>query len=95
MWNSIVWLAGVSASLLLGVSYIPQILRLFKEKSAAGISLSFWLILDASLVMLFILALDAGQRNLIAAQGLFFYFTHFFGLALVVTAQVLYYKRRG
>ena len=89
MWNSIVWLAGVSASLLLGVSYIPQILRLFKEKSAAGISLSFWLILDASLVMLFILALDAGQRNLIAAQGLNL------GLALVVTAQVLYYKRRG
>lgn len=89
MWNSIVWLAGVSASLLLGVSYIPQIVRLFKEKSAAGISLSFWLILDASLVMLFILALDAGQRNLIAAQGLNL------GLALVVTAQVLYYKRRG
>lgn len=89
MWNSIVWFAGISASLLLGVSYIPQIVRLFKEKSAAGISLSFWLILDASLVMLFILALDAGQRNLIAAQGLNL------GLALVVTIQVLYYKRRG
>ena len=88
MWNLIVLIAGVSASILLGLSYIPQIWKLYQDKTAEGISTSFWYILDLSLLMLFILAIDAGQTGLIMAQGLNLL------LALIVTGQVAYYKRK-
>ena len=88
MWNTIVLIAGISATLLLGVSYVPQILKLHKDKTAEGISASFWYILDLSLLMLFILAIDSGQTSLIIAQGVNLL------LALIVTGQVVYYKRK-
>ena len=88
MWNLIVLIAGISATLLLGISYVPQILKLYKDKTAEGISPSFWYILDLSLLMLFILAIDAGQTSLIIAQGLNLL------LALIVTGQVIYYKKK-
>lgn len=89
MWNLIVLIAGISATLLLGFSYVPQIWKLHKDKTAEGISPSFWYILDLSLLMLFILAVDSGQTNLIIAQGLNLV------LALIVTVQVIVYKRKG
>ena len=88
-WDTIVLIAGISATLLLGVSYVPQILKLHKDKTAEGISTSFWYILDLSLLMLFILAIDSGQTSLIIAQGLNLL------LALIVTGQVVYYKRKA
>ena len=88
MWNIIVLIAGISATLLLGFSYVPQVWKLHKDKTAEGISTSFWYLLDLSLLMLFILAIDAGQTSLIIAQGLNLL------LALIVTGQVVYYKKK-
>lgn len=88
MWNLIVLIAGVFASILLGLSYIPQVWKLYQDKTAEGISVSFWYILDLSLLMLFILAIDSGQTSLIIAQGLNLL------LALIVTGQVVYYKKK-
>lgn len=88
MWSIIVLIAGVSASILLGLSYIPQVWKLYQDKTAEGISTSFWYILDLSLLMLFILAIDSGQTSLIIAQGLNLL------LALIVTGQVIYYKKK-
>ena len=92
IWELIVQIAGVLASAVLAISYLPQIWNLYKTKSTEGISLSFWYILDLSLLMLFILAVDSymktGEMGLIIAQGLNLV------LAAIVTGQVIYYKRK-
>lgn len=93
MWSLIVNIASVLASIVLAVSYVPQIVSLYKTKNAEGISPSFWYILDLSLLMLFILAVDSflktGELGLLIAQGLNLV------LALIVTVQVIVYKRKG
>lgn len=89
MWDLLVSIAGVASGLVLAISYLPQIINLYKTKTTKGISTSFWLILDLSLLMLFILAIDSGSGSLIFAQALNLV------LALVVTAQVLYYNKRN
>ena len=92
MWSLIVNIASVLASIVLAVSYVPQIVSLYKTKNAEGISPSFWYILDLSLLMLFILAVDSflktGELGLLIAQGLNLV------LALTVTVQVIVYKRK-
>lgn len=91
LWNGLVLFAGLVITPVLTVSYAPQIWKLFKTKNAEGISISFWLILDASLLCLFILAVDVfmntGSISLIIAQGANLL------LALIVTAQVLIYSK--
>lgn len=87
MWDLLVSIAGVASGLVLAISYLPQIINLYKTKTTEGVSTSFWLILDLSLLMLFILAIDSGSGSLIFAQSLNLV------LALVVTAQVLYYNK--
>lgn len=88
MWNLIVTISGILSVAVLSIAYIPQIVSLYKTKNAEGISTSFWFILDLSLLMLFILAIDSGQTSLIMAQGLNLL------LALIVTGQVIYYKKK-
>ena len=88
MWNLIVTISGILSVAVLSIAYIPQIVSLYKTKNAEGISTSSWYILDLSLLMLFILAIDAGQTSLIIAQGLNLL------LALIVTGQVIYYKKK-
>lgn len=89
----IIQAAGVLAPIVLAVSYIPQIINLYKTKSIEGIALSFWLILDFSLLLLFILAVDSakstGDYSLFIAQALNLI------LALVVTVQVIYYGKKN
>lgn len=93
MWEYIVVLAGILATPVLAVSYVPQIWNLYKTKSAEGISLSFWLILDTALICLFVLAVNsylvAGTVGLVIAQALNLV------LALIVTVQVVYYKKHS
>ena len=92
MWNLIVTLSGILSVVVLSISYIPQIVTLYRTKNAEGISPSFWYILDLSLLMLFILAIDAslktGEVGLMVAQGLNLV------LALIVTGQVVIYKKK-
>ena len=88
MWNIIVTISGILSVVVLSISYVPQIVSLYKTKNAEGISPSFWYILDLSLLMLFILAIDSGQTSLIIAQGLNLF------LALIATGQVVYYKKK-
>lgn len=93
MWELMVQTAGILATPTLILSYIPQIISLIKTKNAEGISLSFWFILDLSLLFLFILAmgtfLNTGVASLAIAQGANL------ALAVVNTALVIYYKNKG
>ena len=93
MWDLIVTISGILSVVVLSIAYVPQIVSLYKTKNAEGISPSFWYILDLSLLMLFILAVDSflktGELGLLIAQGLNLV------LALIVTVQVVVYKRKG
>ena len=93
MWDLIVTISGILSVVVLSIAYLPQIVSLYKTKNAEGISPSFWYILDLSLLMLFILAVDSflktGELGLLIAQGLNL------ALALIVTVQVIVYKRKG
>lgn len=88
----IIELVGFLAPIVLAISYIPQIFHLHKTKDARGISLSFWLILDISLILLFILAVDVaittGNYSLFVAQVINII------LVFIVTGQVIQSKRR-
>lgn len=92
MWNALVTFASVFSTVLLTFSYVPQVINLYRTKSTKGISMSFWYILDGSLILLFILALDSyfqtGDTGLVIAQFLNLV------LALIVTSQVMYYKKQ-
>lgn len=92
MWDLIVTISGILSVVVLSIAYVPQIVSLYKTKNAEGISPSFWYILDLSLLMLFILAIDSflktGELGLLIAQGLNLV------LALIVTIQVIVYKRK-
>ncbi len=83
----IIKLAGILAPIVLAFSYVPQIISLYKTKETAGIDPRFWYTLDLGLLLFVILAVDAGATSLIIAQGFNL------GLALVVTGQVIYYRR--
>lgn len=92
MWMLLVTLAGLAATPLLAFSYVPQIVQIQKTKNVEGINLSFWYILDASLACFVILALESfletGAIMLLLAQGLNL------TLALIVTVQVLVYRKK-
>lgn len=87
IWNLIVAVASVAAPIVLAISYVPQIRTLTKSKNAEGISLQFWYILDLSLVMLLILAIDSGAIGSIIAQAMNLV------LAVIVTLLVILYKK--
>lgn len=92
IWNTIVLIASILATPLLTISYIPQILSLYKTGNTEGIDVRFWYILNTSLLMLFIMALDVfiktGSVGLLIAQSLNL------GLAIVVLIQVVYYRKK-
>lgn len=91
MWMLLVKVSSIFATLLLGASYVPQIIQLYETKETKGINLSFWIVLDLSLLMLFILAIDSylntGDTSLVFAQGLNLF------LGLTVLSQVIYYRK--
>lgn len=93
MWNLIVIISLILSVVVLSIAYVPQIVSLYKTKTADGISLSFWLILDTSLLVLFLTALIGwllgGSLYIALLQAMNII------LALIVTGQVLYYRKRG
>lgn len=76
----------VLASILLAVSYIPQIIKLRETESVEGISLSFWIILDLTLGCFVYLAIQSGDVRMLLMQSINLL------LAMIVTMQVLRYK---
>lgn len=92
IWNFIVVVANIFATPLLTISYIPQIWSLYKTRTTEGIDVRFWFILNSSLLMLFIMAMDiyisTGSAGLLIAQSLNLV------LAMVVLIQVVYYRKK-
>lgn len=92
MWRFIVLIANILATPLLTLSYLPQIWSLYKTGNTEGIDIRFWYILNTSLLMLFIMAMDiymtTGSKGMLIAQSLNL------GLAIVVMIQVIYYRKK-
>jgi uncharacterized protein with PQ loop repeat len=80
------------AGILLGVCYIPQIMKTYKTKDVSSMSLSFWIILNCALLCLVVNAevvfLTKGVWGLIATEV----FNE--GLALVMLIMVLKYRKK-
>jgi uncharacterized protein with PQ loop repeat len=80
------------AGILLGVTYIPQIMKTYKTKDVSSMSLSFWIILNCALLCLVVNAevvfLTKGVWGLIATEV----FNE--GLALVMLIMVLKYRKK-
>lgn len=84
---------GVVGTIVLVVSYLPQIRGLYKGKDATGMSISFWVILILSLVCFFLNGLAVfikyGDYGSLLSQSANILF------ATVVLCQVLYYNKKN
>lgn len=81
------------AGVVLAFCYIPQIRTTIRTKNVEGINLSFWLILDVALTLLFINSIVVFVK-----YGTWGYMvTEIFnlGLALIMTTLVLKYRKKG
>lgn len=78
--------------LFMVATYIPQILLLFKSKSAKNQSVSFWVMLVISLSTFtyngLLLFMFRGVTSVLVTQGINLF------LALVVLTQILFYRRK-
>lgn len=82
-------LSGVSG-IFLAISYIPQIITLYKVKDSKSQSISFWVILLISLSSLTAnMIINSNPLSVLIPQFLNIIF------ALVVLIQVIYYRKRG
>ena len=76
--------------IFLVISYVPQIITLYKVKDSTSQSVSFWVIL--------LISLSALTSNMIINQNpITVLIPQFLNIlfALVILIQVIYYKKRG
>lgn len=81
------------AGVLLGVTYIPQIVKTVKTKDVEGMSLAFWIILVIALLMLAVNALAVFVQT--GVWGYLVTETFNSGLAIVMLILVIKYRKRG
>lgn len=90
LWGYVVTVASIAATPLLTVSYLPQIITLYKTKSSDDIDRRFWYILNVALMCTTIMAIDTyvttGSIAMLVAQGINFI------LGVIVMIQVVYYQ---
>lgn len=76
--------------IFLGISYIPQIITLYKVKDSKSQSISFWVILLISLSSLTTnMIINNNPLSVLIPQFLNIIF------ASIVLIQVIYYRKRG
>lgn len=73
---------GLVAATLTTSAFIPQVYKVYKEKNAAGISLTMYLILFAGVSLWFLYGFLIGSISVILANG----------ITLILMAIIIYYK---
>ena len=73
---------GLIAATLTTGAFIPQVYKVYKEKNAAGISLTMYLILFAGVSLWFLYGFLIGSISVILANG----------ITLILMAIIIYYK---
>lgn len=92
MLNFLLNLLPSLAGIILGICYVPQIVRTLKTKDVTGMSLGFWAILNVALTLLVINAIVVYIQ--FGTWG--YMVTEFFNeaLAFVMLVLVLKYRKR-
>ena len=73
---------GLVAATLTTSAFIPQVYKVYKEKNAAGVSLTMYLILFAGVSLWFLYGFLIGSISVILANG----------ITLILMAIIIYYK---
>jgi len=73
---------GLVAATLTTSAFIPQVYKVYKEKNAAGISLTMYLILFAGVSLWFLYGFLIGSISVVLANG----------ITLILMAIIIYYK---
>ena len=60
---------GLSAAFLTTSAFIPQVYKIYKEKNAAGISLTMYIILFIGVILWFVYGVMIGSLSIIIANG--------------------------
>jgi len=83
----------VIAGILLGVSYIFQIAKLWKTKVTDGISIPFWIVISIALSMLLVNSITIFM--MFGTWGYMVTEIFNFGLAVAVLGLVIYYRSKN
>jgi uncharacterized protein with PQ loop repeat len=85
-------IAPTLATILISITYIPQIIKTYKTKSVEDLSLLFWVILNMFLLCMWTNSLF----SLIDSKNIGYFITETinWGLALVVLIQILKYRKK-
>lgn len=92
MFDIMLEVVPLLATVVLAVTYVPQIVKNYKTKDVSSISILFWILLSISLGLLWINSL-----MIFIAFGTFGYLvteTINLGLAIVVLIQVIIYRKK-
>jgi MtN3 and saliva related transmembrane protein len=73
---------GFIAATLTTSAFIPQVYKVYKEKNAAGISLTMYLILFTGVSLWFLYGFLIGSISVVLANG----------ITLILMAIIIYYK---
>lgn len=73
---------GLVAATLTTSAFIPQVYKVYKEKNAAGISLTMYLILFTGVSLWFLYGFLIGSISVVLANG----------ITLILMAIIIYYK---
>ena len=73
---------GLVAAALTTSAFIPQVYKVYKEKNAAGISLTMYLILFVGVSLWFLYGFLIGSISVVLANG----------ITLILMAIIIYYK---
>ena len=69
MINPLFEIIGLSAAFLTTSAFIPQVYKIYKEKNAAGISLTMYIILFTGVILGFVYGILIGSLSIIIANG--------------------------
>jgi MtN3 and saliva related transmembrane protein len=78
-------LIGFAAAFFTTVAYIPQVLRIWRTRSTADISLGMFVVMTIGVVLWLIYGIMLGSAPVIAANG----------ITLVLSTTILVLKLRG
>lgn len=92
MENILLDLIPILSTVFLSLCYIPQIIKIYKTKNVESQSLLFWVLLSIALGLLWTNAFMI--FNKFGTYGYLITETFNLGLALVVLAQVIKYKKK-
>jgi uncharacterized protein with PQ loop repeat len=90
LWATVI--APFLASILITLTYLPQIVKTYKTKKVEDLSVWFWVLLIGFLICM----LSNATFLLITAGATGYFITELinFALAAVVLGQILYYRRK-